>query len=247
MSDLNDQNPTVWSKAKDWIVGLTAVLVVLPALINAGIDVYKAALNIPKTDAEQINMELFKKYFNKPPVAAFPVPIKYSLGTAEAKFSIYEEGDVFVEYGNSSQWFPFPKPLTTRAANVSFISQAIAQQANAARGIGAYRQTDRFDGPTLARERVYDNGVIEQQRIDPRSGEILEQATRPSSDTTNNRQLAPFGVIDLETQKSRPPSNVPQATLCISQFGACALVVPIPKGAECSCYTSVGPAPGRAQ
>ena len=104
MPDLNEQNPTVWLKAKDWIVGLTAVLVVLPALINAGIDVYKAALNIPKTDAEQVNIELFKKYFNKPPVAAFRVPIKYSLGTAEAKFSIYEEGDVFVEYGSSSQW-----------------------------------------------------------------------------------------------------------------------------------------------
>jgi hypothetical protein len=103
MPDVNDQNSSVWSKAKGWIVGLTAILVVLPALINTGIDVRKAVLNIPKTDAERTNLELFKKYFNKPPVTAFPVPIKHSLGTVEAKFSIYDEGDIFVEYGNASR------------------------------------------------------------------------------------------------------------------------------------------------
>ena len=41
------------SKIRTWIVGLTAVVVVLPALINGGIDVYRSILNIPRTDAER--------------------------------------------------------------------------------------------------------------------------------------------------------------------------------------------------
>jgi hypothetical protein len=134
-----------------------------------------------------------------------------------------------------------------KIGNISLVSQAIAQQGSSARGIGTYQQTDRFDGSTLSRERVYENGVIERQRIDPRSGEILEQTTKPSSASPSNRQLAPFGVIDLEVSKSRPSGTVPQATLCTSQFGACMLVVPIPKGEECFCYTAYGSVPGVAQ
>jgi len=249
MSESNGQQDTFWSKARSWIMGLTAVLVVLPSLINGGIDVYKAALNIPRTKTERINMELFRKYFNKPPVTSLPVPIKSSMGTVEAKFSIFEEGDIFVEYGNFSQWFPLPRPETAKVTNVSFVSRAIAQENRSARGIGTYQQTDRFDGPILTRKRVYENGVIEQQRINSRSGQILEQTTTSpqTPDTNANHQLAPYGVIDLQTHKTRSPDNGPQATLCKTNQGECALVAPIQKGANCSCYTSYGTVPGIAQ
>ena len=89
MHKSSEPNASPWLKTRNWIVGLTAVVVVLPSLINGGIDVYKALLSIPKTNAERANSELFKKYFNKSPVTVFPVPIKYSVGIVEAKFSIY--------------------------------------------------------------------------------------------------------------------------------------------------------------
>src|SRR5438105_8776000 len=113
MPPTNDGSPLPGTGLKTWILGATAVLVVLPAMINAGVDVYKVVLNIPTSDSERVNAELFKKYFNKPAVTSFPVPIKNSVGVVEVRFSIYEEGDVFVEFGKNSQWFPFPRTTTT--------------------------------------------------------------------------------------------------------------------------------------
>src|SRR5215831_7175778 len=52
-----------------------------------------------RSESERINVELFKKYFNKQPVTVLPVPIKRSNGTVDVRFSIYDEGDVYVEIG----------------------------------------------------------------------------------------------------------------------------------------------------
>ena len=36
------------------------------------------------------------------------MPITSDAGTAEARFSIYWDGEIYVEYGASSEWFPLP-------------------------------------------------------------------------------------------------------------------------------------------
>lgn len=194
--------PGRFAQLKAWIVGATGVLVVLPALINAGYDIYAAAAKLPKTDAEIANEELFRKYFNKQPVAAFPIPVKQNNGTVEVRFSIYDEGDVFVEFGRMTQWFRFPagKPngsLPPSALSL-FISSAHAQPAipAPAQAVGPYVQSDTMDGHLLRRERHYANGVREKTLLEPRSGLILQQSVL--------REPAGAGAAPKPTERAAP-------------------------------------------
>ena len=170
--------PTGFHRARAWIVGPTGVLVVVPALINAGIDVYAAFAKLPKTEAERANVELFKKYFNKQPVAAFPVPIKQSNGTVEVRFSVFEEGDVYVEFGKFTQWFAFARQQAPTRIGPSLLPEAHADDSTQARGFGKYLQNDTFVDGQVLRERRWENGILEVIKLDPRTGDIVDQSAR---------------------------------------------------------------------
>ena len=169
--------PTSRIQIKNWVTSLTAILIVLPAMINAGFDVYKSLLNIPVTDSERTNVVLFEKYFGKQPISQSALEVKNGSNKIDVKFAIYEEGDVFVEYGNVTQWFPLPKTAPHAIASFSLLSSAFAANDNAPSGVGSYTQTDRREGDILVRVRVYENGVTETLRIDPRTGQIIDRKT----------------------------------------------------------------------
>jgi hypothetical protein len=204
--------------AKKWVAGLTGVLVVIPSLVNAAVDIYSSFEKLPKTESERINVELFKKYFNKQPVTVLPVPIKRSNGTVEVRFSIYEEGDVYVEFGRFTQWFPFPDDSETKHASLSVVAQAFAAPVikgidNSLRGIGNYKQADRFVGTTLLRERNFQNGVTEQYRLDSLTGKILESSASPTLNPETIRGLPPvvltIPTINLDAVRANPPAAMP--------------------------------------
>jgi hypothetical protein len=155
-------------------------LVVLPSLINAGLDVYSSLLKLPKTEAERINEKLFRENFGKQPVATIPVPIKQNNGLVEVRFQIYDKGDVFVQFGNFSQWFPFPSTEdgAQKAAGFSLMSNAYAVMPPQPQGVGQYQQTDKMQDGAILREKTYENGVVESQVIDTRSGDILNSSAR---------------------------------------------------------------------
>lgn len=205
-----DAPVSFFGRFKGWIVGLTSVLVVLPALINAGVDIYASLLKLPRTEAERVNERLFREYFKKQPVAAFPVPIKQNNGTVEVRFEVYEKGDVFVEFGNFTQWFPFPShdggPKKT--VGFSLVSNAVAQDPPPPKGLGRYQQIDQLQGDAVIRKRTYENGVIEKQVIDPRSGDILNSSTRqtdqkpvpvPAAKTLGVPKIAPIDLDQFRT------------------------------------------------
>jgi len=212
--------PLKFERAKKWIAGLTGVIVVLPALVNGGVDVYTSIRNLPTTESERHNVELFQKYFNKEPVFSFPIPVKRNDATLEANFSVYEEGDVFVEYGRFTQWFPFPNaamkttsisPITiAHAADDAAVTQGL-------RGSGAFRESNsRLGGDLVLRERVYQNGVTERQTINARTGVIIQSSNIPTPPgTTQVKKPSPghamksrFETIDLDkinkTNKALP-------------------------------------------
>ena len=199
MGKLNGSAST-FASLKGWLVGLTSVLVVIPAVINAGIDVYASFAKLPKSEAEKVNVALFQKYFNKQPVAAFPVPIKQSNGTVEVRFSVYEEGDVFVEFGKFTQWFPFPNSAPPTVA-LSVFPQAHAQGNTALRGVGAYQQTDEMQGSAIVRKREFENGVVEQYVLNPRTGDIEDFKVRreaPASRNNASNAMPKIAPIDLD-------------------------------------------------
>jgi hypothetical protein len=164
------------SNLRALVARATGVLLVIPALINAGYDVYAAALKLPRTDAEKVNTEMFRKYFNKAPLATLPVPVKSSIGTVDARFAIYEEGEIYVEFGKLSQWFPFPHTDHPKRVEFSLFPSAFAQ--GFARvdlpGQGAIAsQREAIRGGVLDRSRIYVDGTTEQRKIDLRSGSTL--------------------------------------------------------------------------
>jgi len=177
MNDPIENKSAPWTQAKNWVAGLTAVLIVLPSLINAGTDVYKTIFKIPRTDMERTNVDLFEKYFGKPPISTSSLEVKNGPGKIDVKFAIYEEGDVYVEYGNVTQWFPLPKTVPHTTSKLSLMSSAFAAEATdkTPQGAGSYTQSDNRDGDYIVRVRVYANGVIETLRIDPRTGQVVER------------------------------------------------------------------------
>ncbi|HSV54548.1 MAG TPA: hypothetical protein VLJ57_20670 [Burkholderiaceae bacterium] len=197
------------------MVGLTGVLVVLPALINGGIDIYSSVQKLPRTEAERINEKLFREYFGKTPLVTVPVPIRQNNGTVEVRFDVYEKGDIFVQFGSFAQWFPFPAQANAppvKTSGFSLLSSAIAQEQVPAKGMGRYEQVDQMQRHAVVRERVYENGVVERQVIDLRSGDILSSTTRqteqkqlPASPATRALTVPKIAPIDLD--RARPAAQ----------------------------------------
>ena len=204
-ASLNPGSPetSFFARFKGRIVGLTSILIVLPALINAGVDLYSIVLQLPRTEAEKTNEVLFRTYFDVKPVFIYPIPIKQNNGIVEVEFKIYEKGDVYVKYGNFSQWFPFPssESVKKKRMGLSFISNAMAQVQLVPKGLGGYQQTDQLRGTNIIRQRVYENGVIETQVIDTRTGEILQSTVNQS---TQKHVPIPVGNSGFETPKLAP-------------------------------------------
>lgn len=168
-------------RLKGWAVGLTGVLVVLPALVNSGFDVYSAAAKLPKTETEKINDELFRKYFNKQPIAVFPVPVKRDAASVDVNFSIFDGGDIYIEFGKRSQWFPFPRlDKASLGEPFSIVRTATAGESANRAGAGQFQQSDRFEGDKIIRERRWENGVLETFVIDPRTGRIMNRTSQQS-------------------------------------------------------------------
>jgi hypothetical protein len=201
-------------KAK--IVAATAVVLAASAFINAAYDVYAAALKIPKTDAERTNMELFQKYIHKAPLVMMPVPIKTNFGVSEAKFYIYEEGDIHVEYGGKTQWFALPKPSAARFGGFSFIASAHAQSAASVqppKKAALLRQEKTVSGTTLTDSRWYEDGTTEEIKIDMPSGDILQVHTGRAATNAIKRPAAPplvvrHDTIDLEKLRANAASRI---------------------------------------
>ncbi|OUD15492.1 hypothetical protein [Thioflexithrix psekupsensis] len=184
-----------WLKTTQGVItSIIAVLVVLPSLINATMDIYISLFNIPRTISEQYNQELFKKHFQALPIHTGSSVIKTKDGAELAiKLSVYENGDIYVEYGNYSQWFPFkpsdrnvqlmdrliPTALAAQSVRASPCEDAEASTSKSSDFFAPmhyYIQTDSpLTGRTFQRERLYDDGCQELITIDINSGKIVER------------------------------------------------------------------------
>jgi len=246
MGDKSPENSGI-NRFKSRIIQLTGLLVVLPALIYAGIDIYKAILDIPMNDVEAKNQKLFKKYFNKKPIHTVPIPIKKDGMVSEIKFSIFEEGDIYVEYGKSSQWFQSPLNQTKEAFNdidFSLVSSAYAQDLSYL--YGPYKQFDKYNGNLIQRTRKYRSGAVETLMINPRTGQILNQKVIAPKSSTQPSMTPQYGGIDLDNQYSVPPQTQ-LARYCVIPQGRCLLFQPIPVGSSCFCTSAHGPIYGIGQ
>lgn len=204
------------------IAGIAAVLVILPSLINAVLDIYVTLFNVPRTLSEQYNQELFQKHFQKQPIHTGSSVIKTKEGAELAiKLSVYENGDIYVEYGNYSQWFPFKSSDESSAALDWLIPPAYAEavvknspcleqltsadpEAKPPRMVDSfgamhyYTQTDiPLTKRTFKRVRLYDDGCQEVLTIDINSGEILTRELNQKALPPDEKQAMRKKAIQL--------------------------------------------------
>ncbi len=138
ISAFSRKGQTVNNVLTDWLkttqglmTSFVAVLVVLPSMINAFADIYVALFNIPRTLGERNNQELFQKHFQVQPVHIATSLVKPKNGEPlMMKINIYEDGDLFIEYGQYSQWFPFKQPEQATAF-LNLFNNVYAQELNA--------------------------------------------------------------------------------------------------------------------
>lgn len=204
----NQQKTGSFSKLTAWILGITGVLVLVPALINAMFDVYASIQNLPRTEAEKVNMELFEKYHGAAPLFSRTIPVRTHLGTISMLFEVHEGGDIFVRYGENSQWFRFPLAATNSAW---LIRNAHAQDWDGSVPQGNFYQYDSMHGRSMQRELFFEDGKKQTFLIDPRTGiwnapVAGEYETRPKGAIPNLRTYE-LPVIDLT--RPRAQINVP--------------------------------------
>lgn len=167
------------SSLRSWILKATGVLLVIPALLNGAHDLWIAILELPRTEAQRQNERLYRIHTGKMPVTSIPVRVKAGQGAIiEANVSVWDGGDVLVEYGEFTQWFPFPMPQPGKqrvSDGFSLIPSAYAQQppAPSPKGQGPYVQSETVESGALVRERVFNNGVVERATINTRTGIVL--------------------------------------------------------------------------
>jgi len=179
--------PVKFNWLQSQLVRATAVLVALTALGNAGLDLYAVVTKQARTTAEATNLTLSGKYLHTNPASIVTVPIRTVAGTSDATFYIYDEGDINVEYAGRTQWFGLnnrPEPSSRLGAMFmpSAQAQALAPAASApAAPPRILRQTSAMADGQVLRSQLYSDGWVQETRIDPRSGAILEQSRRKAS------------------------------------------------------------------
>lgn len=164
-----------FGKATSWIAGVTGILIVVPALINAGADIIAEIRKLPKSEAEKTNVVLFERHFGKDPLHRGEIPIKTKLGTVNMELEVHNGGDIFVRYGESSQWFH--SPMTRLASTTSIIGAAHAEPGRI-RLAGTFKQYDSRKNGGILRRRYYSSGRTEIYVINPATGQWSKSPAR---------------------------------------------------------------------
>jgi hypothetical protein len=176
MNGKKPRQDSEWIKsARGKMISLTALLVVVPALINSGLDAYKAVANIPTNIYDRANDELFKKHFKEIPTISEPVPVKNSAMTVDMLLEVYPNGDIFIRYGEFRQWFPF-KPLT--AASLQLVAEASAD---------TLQETNSHEAQEETREIFHDIREIDLGKMNRESAQ--RDSLNPKAETIERTYL----------------------------------------------------------
>ena len=213
--------PSRAESVRNRIVAVTGVFLVVPALVNAAYDVYAAALKLPRSENERINVELYKKHFGKNTEREFQIGVKTQYGTVDATFKVFDEGDILVQYGDRSQWFKFPKPELNPPAKVNWVPLPSAFAAGEVSGnvrveavtikgsVGFGGTVSKIAaGDISLKGNILTNALVlgagsrssaTIQSIDIRSGRISAVGVMSVNNSSIAASLKPRTVVDLGT------------------------------------------------
>lgn len=127
----NPAHPTTQQgsgKAKTFITWLTGILLVLPALLNSGIDVYNSVMSIPTGNVEKLNERKRSEHFQHEPLFSqnFEIPAEHG-SKKQLKLFVYPNADIYVNYSGFEQWLPAEESLSEDSSvSLLMLSPAIA-------------------------------------------------------------------------------------------------------------------------
>ena len=198
---------------KGILVSLAAVIIVVPSVINGIGDVLVALRGLPVGTKEKINKQLFETHWKENPVHTKQIVIEGGNGKIPITVDIYKNGDIFVDYGRLTQWFPYSYEIAQ--TDFSFVTSAYAGFFDKiTRSIKSLQKESitnvKKSSKTVERTRTYEDGSKEVQVIDINTGEIksVKQIgpnveSRPKPPSLNDTDLK-IEVIKLpETNKDK--------------------------------------------
>lgn len=207
--------PNINSILNNWKTALTslvAVLIIVPSVINSVNDIIVAWRGLPIGEKEEINSELFKRHWKKDPVHSKQLVVDGVKGKIPITIDIYENGDIFVDYGQFTQWFPYDDKGIAKngfglinTAHAGFFD-SISQSVLHARPLPS-KVTTKIDGHNVTREKELSDGSIERQVININTGRVKSiesvKSNRPVTNSSDSHSGKPVEVIKLPTSSNK--------------------------------------------
>jgi len=195
---MNDQAYPLDGKSIGWktkLTSLLASLVIVPSIINSIGDIWVSMNDLPIGEREVINSTLFRLHWRENPVHSKQIIVDVKNVSVPITIDVYRNGDIFLDYGNTTQWFPFDdKSLVFADINFNVISSAYAVNIkNIMKKIVTQPSApveiinEKVNNSEIKRSKVHQDGTIENQVIDINTG-----------------QTKSYEVIELELPKDDP-------------------------------------------
>ncbi len=216
-----------WQKMLGAIV---AFLVLVAATVNSINDILVAVYDLPIGEKEKINNTLFKYHWKENPVHSKQLIVESNKGKMPITIDIYNNGDIFIDYGQFTQWFPYNDTKIT-SDNYHFISSAnaggffsgITYSFRASLPV-EIRNTWNSDNEVV-RSKVLSDGSIENKTININTGRIVNadsidppliiEAPLPETYATDNDPIQVIKLPENNQQKVKiyflSTENTPQS------------------------------------
>ena len=173
------------AEKKPKLTSFFAILIIVPSLLNAFSDIWVAWNDLPIGEKEKINNKLFKSHWRESPVHSKKIIVEVQKIAVPITVDIYRNGDIFIDYGQSTQWFPF-KQMNIPLAKFSLINSAMADEVETKEKVESTPTipinvvNEKIEDNNVIRLKTFGDGSIEKQVIHMNTGKITSYEALPA-------------------------------------------------------------------
>ena len=181
--------PKIEELLNNWKTILTsfvAVLVIVPSVLNSVTDIWVAWNDLPIGEKEKINSMLFKNHWKENPVHSKQLIVEIEKGKTPITLDIYRNGDIFIDYGRFTQWFPY-KDIEITSNNFHLIPTIQAgffskftRQLKTVNALPTKVTNEKKSNNEVVRSKTLSDGSIERQVININTGKVKSHEVIPA-------------------------------------------------------------------
>jgi hypothetical protein len=194
-----------FSKWTGKLTGFVSMLVVIPSVFNAGSDIWVSWNDLPIGDKEKTNTILFKDHWKESPVHTKQIIVEAQKRKIPITVDIYRNGDIFIDYGRSAQWFSYVE-LNLSQTKFSLISSAHADElpteVKEIAPAPVIIINEKDDDNNIVRSKILDDGSIEKTTLDPNTAKTLSFEVIPAPENVKKPiEIEPTEIITIPDEK----------------------------------------------